>query len=94
VIERHFFSVAGYSVERYRLRAISACRDHHSEDTVLNQLRARSAEPRGEQAISGRWRATPLYVAEDTDTTFQPGPFLQFAREAKRVPGVMLIQIS
>lgn len=94
VIERHFFSVAGYSVERYRLRAISACRDHHSEDTVLNQLRARSAEPRGEQAISGRWRAAPLHVAENTDARLQPSPFLQLAREAQRVPGVMLIQIS
>ena len=58
VIERHFLSVAGYWVERYRLRAIPACRDQHSEDTVLNQLRARSAEPRGEQAISIPLRST------------------------------------
>ena len=65
MVGRNDFTFAGNLLQRHRLRSIAARGHHYPEHTFIDQIRARAAQPCGQQPVGGRWRATALHIAEN-----------------------------
>ena len=65
MVGRNDFAFAGHLLQRHRLRSIAARGHHHPEHTFIDQIRARAAQPCGQQPVGRRWRAAALHIAEN-----------------------------
>jgi galactokinase len=65
MVGRNNLTPAGNLFQRHRLRSVAARGHHHAENTLMNQIRARAAQPRGQQPVGGRRCAAALHIAKD-----------------------------
>src|ERR1035437_1182433 len=85
VIGRYRLPPAGHLFERYRLCPLAPCRHHHSEHTIVDQVRAGAAQARRQQTVGRRRRAAPLDVPEDRDAGFESRERLELTCQAERI---------
>ena len=88
MIGRNGFAFSSHPYQRHGFRAIAPRGHHHAKYIFVNQIRARAAEPRGEQPVRRRRRATALHVTQDGDARFEVREFLKLFCESERVAGV------
>jgi galactokinase len=65
MVGRNNFTFAGNLLQRHRLRPVAARGHHYAENSFIDQIRARAAQPCGQQPVGGRRRAAALDVAQD-----------------------------
>ena len=94
MVEGNVAAFAGDFLQRHEFGAFAARGDHDAEGSLVDGVRARGPEPRGEEAVHGGGRAAALDVAEDGDAGFEVGEFLKLMREAQGVAAVARLEFG